>query len=330
MSLDAFKDYDVLLLDLDGTVFAGGEPIDGAAEGIGGQPRVFVTNNASRSPVEVAQHLSELGVPTKKEEVRTSAQAACDLAWQLVSGHSDSPTALVIGADSFRRLAAERGFTVVTSADDEPDIVLQGHSPDNGWADLSEGVLAISRGAIHVASNLDTTLPSERGFLVGNGSMVAAVCSATGVTPHSAGKPEPAMFTSAAQSAGAKRPLVVGDRIDTDIAGGINAGMDTLLVLTGVSTHWDTIRTSHRPTHIAANLRDELPVFEAHRVDDSTVSVSSGTGNANVAEELLSAAALAVAAPVAWRLIDAGCAPDAVSIIGQDATASKAISAWRD
>lgn len=269
--LGLLDDYDVLLVDLDGTVFAGGRPIDGAHEGLDGRRSVFITNNASRSPRQVADHLTGLGFSASADDVLTSAQAACILARDLLGGRSDL-SAYVVGAESFRELAREAGFTVVDSADGPvgtPDVVLQGHSPDNGWSELSEAALAIRAGALHVASNLDTTLPSERGFLVGNGSMVAAVVSATGVTPHSAGKPLSPMFTSAVDKTGATRPLAVGDRLDTDIAGGIAAGIDTLCVLTGVATHTQLLTTEHRPTYIAANLRDHLTGWTA----------STGTGD---------------------------------------------------
>ena len=150
----------------------------------------------------------------------------------------------MVGAQSFKDLAAAAGLRVVASADDNPQAVVQGHNPETGWAQLSEAALAIQRGALYFASNLDSTLPAERGFLVGNGSMVAAVVNATGVSPSSAGKPEPAMFFLAAQSLGSTAPLAVGDRLNTDIAGGVAAGMPCLHVLTGVSKHEALLRAT--------------------------------------------------------------------------------------
>lgn len=340
--LELFADYDALLLDLDGTVFAGHRVIPGSAEGIVGKPRVFVTNNASRSPQQVAEHLGSLGIEASAEEVLTSAQAACTLAADTLA--ATEPTgeklkALVLGTDGFRELAAEAGFTVVDSAGEHPDVVLQGHNPETGWAQLSEAALAIRSGARYVASNLDTTLPSERGFLVGNGSMVAAVVSATGVHPISAGKPEPAMFHVAAKQAGSTTPLVVGDRLDTDIAGGRAAGLDTLMVLTGVSTHWEVIFTEHRPTHIRPNLSEELTGWRAEVAEEHTVRVTAGEtapAGEQVAgqgfgtpAELAAGAALAAAAPVAWQLLDSGTQPEQLRILGADPLATQAIDAWR-
>ena len=124
------------------------------------------------------------------------------------------------------------------------------------WKQMSEAALAISRGATYIASNLDTTLPDERGFLVGNGSVAAALTTTTGVAPLSAGKPKPPMFHAAAKRLGAQAPLAIGDRLDTDIAGGNAAGFATLLVLTGVSTHLDVVNAPapQRPRYVAATM----------------------------------------------------------------------------
>ncbi|WP_297007900.1 HAD-IIA family hydrolase [uncultured Corynebacterium sp.] len=317
--------YDALLVDLDGTVFRGGEPVDGAREGLSGRASVFVTNNASRSPREVAEHLTALGFDVVPSDVLTSAQAACALAASLLGTAGESqPTALVVGAASFRDLAVDAGFRIVDSADERPDVVLHGHSPQNNWTVLSEAALAVRAGAEYVASNMDTTLPSERGLLIGNGSLVAAVVSATGVTPHSAGKPGPAMFEAAARQLGARRPLAVGDRLDTDIAGGIAAGVDTLCVLTGVSGHREILHTPWRPTWIAANLRDHLDGWSA-AADGDTVVVASGRAGSR---DIMAAEALAVAAPLVWAAEDRGETPTVVAASG-DTAAVTALEAWR-
>lgn len=329
--------YDALLVDLDGTVFEGSHPIDGAAEGLAHHDVIYVTNNASRSPEQVAEHLTSIGFATSADQVLTSAMAACDMARAELGLADQDPSshgevkAYVIGNDSFKELARRAGFSIVDSADDEPAVVLQGHSPDNDWKRLSEGALAIRRGARYIASNLDTTLPSERGLLVGNGSMVAAVTSATGVRPSSAGKPGPAMFHVAADKLGSTKPLVVGDRLDTDIAGGNAAGFDTLCTVTGVSSHWDvlTCAPEHRPTFIAANMRDHLTGWSAS-AEGTTVQVRSGEHGPTA---VMVAEALAVVAPVVWELIDHG-GVDAQSlndltINGADEAAQAAVEGWR-
>lgn len=329
--LRLLDDYDVLLADLDGTVFKGGDAIDGAHEALDGRSAVFITNNASRSPSQVAEHLTSLGFRAATDDVLTSAQAACVLANEVLSDRGvpeDGRLAYVVGADSFRSLAGDAGFTVVDSADGDagtPHVVLHGHSPQNNWHHLSEAALSINAGAVYVASNLDTTLPSERGFLVGNGSLVAAVVSATGVEPHSAGKPLPAMFRVAVEQSGAAHPLAVGDRLDTDIAGGIAAGLDTLCVLTGVATHRQLLTTDHRPTFIAANLRDHLEGWSVQSSGDTVVVHSGETGD----PEVMAAEALAVAAPVVWDAIDSGEPVPGVVAAEGDAAALQALEAWR-
>ena len=248
--------HDALLLDLDGTVWEGGRAIPHAVEAINasGCTAVYITNNASRSAGEVARMLAEIDLPTDAAHILTSAQAALGLAADALR---PGDPVLVLGAQSFRDLVQEAGYRLVDSADEHPKVVLHGHNPETGWAELSEAALAIRAGAEYLASNMDTTLPMERGLMVGNGSMIAAVTSATGVVPASAGKPEPAMFHQAVQRIGAQAPLGVGDRLDTDLAGGVAAGMPTLHVLTGVSGPHALLQAppEQRPTYIAEDMR---------------------------------------------------------------------------
>lgn len=257
MSKSVLERHDGLLLDLDGTVWQGGEPIEGAVDVINtcGLPAVYVTNNASKPPQSVAEKLSAMGLRVDASQVVTSAHAAVNMA---LSRHSKGERVLVVGAESFRELARQAGFEVVSSADENPVAVLQGFDPTVGWEHLTEAALALRAGANYIASNLDTSLPTERGLAVGNGSLVAAVTSATGVRPASAGKPEPEMFYQAAKIIGAERPLAVGDRLDTDIAGGNAAAMDTFHVLTGVSGPMDLIEAGidERPTYIGTAMND--------------------------------------------------------------------------
>ena len=247
--------YDSLLFDLDGTLFAGASALPHAVDAVNGTSVgvLFVTNNASRSPEAVAEHLTALGFTAAPEQVVTSAQAGAILLDERVAAGS---RVLVVGADALRDEVASRGFVVVDSADDDPSAIVQGHSPDTGWAQLSEAALAVRRGATWVACNVDTTLPNERGLLVGNGSMVAAVRSATGAEPLVAGKPAAPIMRDALSRTRGRRPLVVGDRLDTDIAGAVTVGIDSLLVLTGVSTALDLLAAplDSRPTYVATDL----------------------------------------------------------------------------
>jgi HAD superfamily hydrolase (TIGR01450 family) len=200
--------YDLALVDLDGVTYLGHEPIAGAAAGLKGARErgmrmVFITNNASREPESVAAQLSGLSIPTEPVDVMTAAQAAAGvLATRLAPGAK----VLVVGGAGLVTAVRAAGFVVVTSADDEPAAVAQGFAPELGWAQLAEAAYAVQRGAWHVASNLDLSLPTARGIAPGNGALVAAVRAATGVTPDSAGKPAPTMYRLAVERAGADRP----------------------------------------------------------------------------------------------------------------------------
>lgn len=324
------SDHDALLLDLDGTVWEGGLAIEHAVATLNtcAAPKLYVTNNASKAPEIAAAQLSELGLSTAPEQVLTSAQAAISLC---ASSVHQGAKVLVLGTDSFRELARAAGFEVVASADDQPAAVLHGHNPETGWAQLSEAALAIRAGALYFASNLDTTLPLERGLHVGNGSMVAAVTSATGVTPQSAGKPQPAMFHLAAEQLGATRPLAIGDRLDTDIAGGVAAGMDTLQVLTGVSGHHDIVAApaSQRATYLGADMRALLDApeslvpglragFQVSREGENIV-LTGGDASATGMDALLSVLTLA------WQ--DNGSFQGEVT--ARSETAERALAEWR-
>jgi HAD superfamily hydrolase (TIGR01457 family) len=250
--------YDALLLDLDGTVYRGDAVIDGAGPAVGqardaGISVRFVTNNASRTPDDVAEHLNRIGISAKPDEVTTSAQAAAGL---LVDRVPAGGRVLVLGTDALAGEAEARGFVPVRKYDDDVVAVLQGLSQDMGWRDLAEACVAIRAGVLWIASNVDVTLPTERGLLPGCGAMVAAVRAATDVEPVVAGKPERPLMDDAIRVTGSSHPLAVGDRLDTDIAGGNAVGVDSLLVLTGVSTatHLLTAVERQRPTFVSKDL----------------------------------------------------------------------------
>jgi glycerol 3-phosphatase-2 len=255
--------YDLLIFDLDGVVLLGHDPIPGAVEAINdlldrGRRVAYATNNASRRAPEVSDLLTSLGIRANADDVITSAQASATV---LRDRLDDSARVLIVGGPALRQEVADVGLTPVTSADDKPQAVVQGYAPGVGWTQLAEACIAINRGAVWVATNADRTLPSPRGELPGNGSLVAALAHALQRRPDViVGKPAPTLFKRAAAKVGAKRALVIGDRLDTDIAGGINATMDSLLVLSGVSTARDLLASpaSARPTWVAADVRGLL------------------------------------------------------------------------
>lgn len=252
-------DYDLVILDLDGVVYLDDQPLAGAVEALdrlrsSGPPVVYATNNASRSAEEVAAMLAGMGVAATAADVLTSAMVAAEqLAVQLAAG---SPV-LVVGTEALAAEVRGAGLRPVRDADAGPVAVVQGYGPQVGWADLAEATVAIRAGARWIVTNPDTTWPSPRGPLPGNGALVAALRTALRREPDLVvGKPQPALFQNAARRIGASRPLVVGDRLDTDIDGALGAGMDSLLVLTGVDSEADLVaREPHRrPTYLGGDL----------------------------------------------------------------------------
>lgn len=259
--------HDCLLLDLDGTVFRGHEPTPGAVETLGALTarRLFVTNNASRSADQVAEHLRELGFSATADDVVTSAQTAARL---LAEQLPNQAKVLVVGTDSLADEVLAAGLQPVREFADEPVAVVQGHSPQTAWSDLAEAGLAVRAGALWVAANVDKTLPSERGLLPGNGSMVAALRAATDQDPQVAGKPAPALMADALARGDFDAPLMIGDRLDTDIAGAHAAGLPSLMVLCGVNDAADAIFAvaDQRPDMIAEDLRALTDDAEGLRV----------------------------------------------------------------
>ena len=255
--------HDVALLDLDGVVYIGKGAVPHAAAALDsaaavhGMRSVFVTNNAARPPEVVAAHLVELGVRAERGDVVTSAQAGARmLADRLPAGSR----VLCIGGPGVPAALQERGLVPVESFDDEPVAVMQGFGPKVGWKQLAEGSLAIDRGLVWVATNVDATIPSPRGRVLGNGSLVAALRHATGVEPLVAGKPLPPLMRESVERSGARRPIVVGDRLDTDIEGANATDIPSLLVLTGV-TYWQDligVERRYRPTYLDLDLRGML------------------------------------------------------------------------
>jgi glycerol 3-phosphatase-2 len=256
--MSLLDDYDALLFDLDGTIYRGEEPIPGADRAVEAAHRAnttvrFVTNNASRGPDEVAAHLTDIGIRATPDEVSTSAQAAAAVvADKLAAG----ATVLVVGSSSLEHEIHLVGLATVRQHSEAVQAVVQGLSKDTSWRDLAEACVAIRAGALWVACNVDPTLPTERGPLPGNGSMVAALRAATSSEPLIAGKPAAPLIDEAVRSAHSHRPLVIGDRLDTDIAGAIATGCDSLLVLTGVATAADLLDAppEMRPTYVAQDV----------------------------------------------------------------------------
>jgi glycerol-1-phosphatase len=325
------QEHDCLLLDLDGTVFRGHALTEGAVESLEkASGRVlFVTNNASRSADQVAEHLTELGLRATAEDVVTSAQSAAHvLADQLASGSR----VLVVGTESLAAEVTAVGLKPVRLYDDDPDAVVQGHSPETGWPILAEAALAIRAGALWVAANVDATLPTERGLLPGNGAMVAALRSATDAEPQVAGKPAPTLLLDALKRGDFRTPLVVGDRLNTDIAGANAAELPSLMVLTGVNSARDAVYAvpDQRASFIGHDLRalqqdaNELAVGPqpGWQIDttDNTISVKTAAEDCSDGLSIVRAVAHAI-----WSSEADG---QTVEVEAGDDTARDALQRW--
>ena len=277
---------DVLLLDLDGVVYKGEIVIPHAVESINRAAETlrvgYITNNASRTDVSVAQHLVSLGLRVTAADVVTSPQAAVRVLATLVEPGS---CILVVGGDGLVSEVENAGYIVTRSAEDAPDAVIQGFAPHVGWEHLAEASFALHTGIPWVATNTDWTIPVARGVAPGNGTLVSAVHLAVGRLPVFAGKPEKAIFDVAGERFGAERALVVGDRLDTDILGGNRADMDTALVLTGIDQLKQALSASAtmRPTYIIDDLRALFqPYPETRQTVDAEGTRSVEVGRAVV------------------------------------------------
>lgn len=251
--------HDLALLDLDGVVYISGHAVEGAPEAIAaardaGLRVAFVTNNASRPPEAVAENLVHLGVPAWTEDVVTSAQAAARIVAARLAPES---RVLMLGGDGLGRALTEEGLVAVRSLDEgEVAAVVTGYGPDVLWRDIMQAAVRIRDGLWWVASNTDLSLPTSFGAAPGHGVLVRMLEQFTGVTPEVAGKPARALLDEAVRRVGGTRPLMVGDRLDTDIEGAHNAGLPSLLVLTGVTGLVELVSAppKHRPTYLAGRL----------------------------------------------------------------------------
>jgi HAD superfamily hydrolase (TIGR01450 family) len=275
---------DSVLADLDGVVYTGADAIPFAVESLNRAAETlrvgYITNNASRTDVTVANQLSALGlVGVRPEDIVTSPQAAIKVLAGLVPAGS---TVLVVGGDGLTSVVEAAGFTVTRSALDSPAAVIQGFAPSVAWTDLAEAAYALKldadgNGIPWVATNTDWTIPQERGTAPGNGTLVSAVHTAVGRLPVVAGKPEVAIFEEAVQRFGATSALMVGDRLDTDILGANRAGIRSLLVLTGIDQAKQVLAAApeERPTFLLEDLRGLHEPYPATITDGELTTVGS-------------------------------------------------------
>jgi HAD superfamily hydrolase (TIGR01450 family) len=251
------KAYDTALLDLDGVVYIGDDAVPGVIGALNqahddfGMTLTCVTNNASRSPQRVAQHLRELGLQVTAEDVVTSAQAgAAELAKLVPQGSK----VFVLGSKDLAREVELVGLTPSHDDSQTYDAMIQGYWPDMPFRILEFAASVLRTGVPWIATNMDMTIPTPTGVAPGNGTVISALGETVNRTPTLvAGKPETPLMQQSIDRTNAKRPLVVGDRLDTDIHGANNVGIDSLLVLSGVTTIEEILRApvELRPTYLA-------------------------------------------------------------------------------
>ena len=250
--------YDLAVLDLDGVVYVGPDAVPGAPEALNaaqerGMHLAFVTNNAARPPATVGDHLRRLGVDAHDEDVVTSAQAAARL---LSRDLPEGSEVFVIGGEGLQLALRERGLVPVTEISDAVAAVVQGYGPDMPWTRVVQGAICVRSGLPWVVSNTDMTIPTATGIGPGNGTLVGLVARFADREPEVAGKPSSPLFEETLARVGGERPLVVGDRLDTDIEGAVAMGWDSLLVLTGVTGLEELVAATAevRPTYLAPDL----------------------------------------------------------------------------
>ncbi|WP_245155220.1 HAD-IIA family hydrolase [Nocardioides sp. 1609] len=249
--------YDLAMLDLDGVVYVGPDAVPGAADHLaevrtGGMRLAFITNNAARPPSTVADHLTSLGVRAEVGDVVTSAQAAARV---LLDRLGPDGRVVLLGGEGLQVALTEAGLSIV-GPDDDADAVVTGYGPQVVWADIMRASVRIRDGLWWVASNTDLSIPTPYGVAPGHGVLVDTIRRFAGVDPEVAGKPARPLLDETVRRVGGERPLMVGDRLDTDIEGARNVGIDSLLVLTGVTGLDELVaaRPQERPTYVGLDL----------------------------------------------------------------------------
>lgn len=272
--------YDLAMLDLDGVVYVGPDAVAGAPDHVArarsaGLRVAFITNNALRPPAAVAAHLRDLGIAAQADDVVTSAQAAAQL---LLDRMGPGARVVVLGAEGLAEAVVAAGLAPVGVTDDAEALVT-GYGPEVAWRDIMRAAVRIRDGLWWVASNSDLTIPTPFGVAPGHGVLVETLRRFAGVDPVVAGKPSRPLLDETVRRVGGTRPLMVGDRLDTDIEGAANAGIDSLLVLTGVTRLPELVaaRPGERPTYLSVDLAGLATAHPEVVVEGGVASVRGWT-----------------------------------------------------
>ncbi|AZV45067.1 TIGR01457 family HAD-type hydrolase [Peribacillus asahii] len=250
------KSYKGYLIDLDGTMYRGSEQIAEAAGFIDelrqrNIPYLFVTNNSSRTPAQVAEKLRNFGIETDNKQVFTTSMATANF----IAERKADATVYVIGEEGIRNALQEKGLELV---EENADFLVMGIDRAIDYEKLTKACLVVRNGAAFISTNGDIAIPTERGLQPGNGAITSVVAVSTQVKPIFIGKPESIIIEQALQVLGVSKEevIMVGDNYDTDIMAGINAGMDTLLVHTGVTKKEHLLQYEKQPTFVVDTLAD--------------------------------------------------------------------------
>lgn len=258
--------FDCFLIDLDGVVYVGENPTEGAAETIerlkkSGKIVIFLTNDPRKTAAGYSEKLRAMGIAVSPGDVVTSGMA---IAYHIRTTHPDiaGKKAYVVGSTSLKEEISLTGLRVVSGDEaKEADFVIVGGHPDFHYDEMKHAALAVRRGAEFYATNRDPAYPTPEGLVPATGAMLAAIETACGRKAVVAGKPEVIMFEVAIAEhmhRDRDRFAIIGDRIDTDVQGGKNAGIGTILALSGSTSEEDVIESETRPDHIIRDLRDLL------------------------------------------------------------------------
>lgn len=307
------ESYDLTMFDLDGVVYVSGAAIDGVPDRLrrvreSGVHLAFVTNNASRTPERVAAHLVELGIDAGPADVVTSAQAAARV---LRERFGQGARVLLLGGAGLEAALAAEDLVGVAEPDDDVVAVVSGYGPDVLWKHVMRAATLVRGGLPYVATNADLTIPTDYGLAPGHGMLVKAISDFAGVEPVVAGKPSRPLLDETVRRVGGERPLMVGDRLDTDIEGANVVEVDSLLVMTGVTHLTELVAAGPalRPTYVSADLEGLFETHPAPAVSDGVVEL--GGWSARIVEGRLEVEGTGpvsdfwrVAAVAGWRHLD--------------------------
>ncbi len=305
--------HDAAMLDLDGVVYVGPHAVPGAAAAIAsaralGMTIAYVTNNAAREPGVVAEHLTSLGVPAAALDVVTSSQAAAAM---LRERFGAGARVFHAGGPGVVAALVERGLRPV-GPDEEAVAVVTGYGPEVPWRRIMQAAMAVRSGLPWIATNTDSTIPTAEGIGPGHGALVRLISEFSGVSPDVAGKPARPLLDEAVRRLGALRPLMVGDRLDTDVEGAHNADVASMLVLTGVTGLEDLAAAPPplRPSYIASDLRGLLVPHPQPLLQDDQIVLGGWRGGTDQGALVITGTGRAddwwrVAVTTAWRHLDA-------------------------